>query len=226
MASRKVTVAHRSGYDKTYRNSLTGDVGTLIPLFFDEVIPDSKVNLKINVAASLPPLVSDTYMNVRLCVEAFAVPLRILYGNFEDFYDDYLRLITATDVTFNSRVFTNMSGCVPLIRLYNPDDSEYSDYLDKVISNCGAGSLLDFLDFNIETGDFVSPSVLDVSVLPLVCYHLIWQEWYRNPRVQKPAFTLESDSVGLVSRGDSRVLASSVLYQNCFWILVFSLLLN
>ena len=89
MANRKVTVAHRSGYDKTYRNTLTAYVGTLVPLFFDEVIPDTKVNLKINLAASLPPLVSDTYINVRLRVEAFAVPHRILMGNFEDFFSDY-----------------------------------------------------------------------------------------------------------------------------------------
>lgn len=221
MANRKVTVAHRSGFDKTYRNSLTAHVGTLVPLFFDEVIPDTKVNLKINLAAALPPLVSDTYMNVRLRVEAFAVPHRILMGNFEDFFSDYPSLQTATSEVIDGTVRINPTvtnkGCVPLIRLLTDD----SDFL-PVPSLNGNGSLCDYLD--LDVANVTGNSSFDVNVLPFVAYHLIWQEWYRNPRVQKPAFAINSynnTAVSLFCKGFEEetgiLLASGLPFVHCFF---------
>ena len=229
MPSRVVKVQKRSGYDKSYRNSLTANVGTLVPIFFDEVIPDSKVNLKINLAACLPPLVSDTYMNVKLRVEAFAVPHRLLMGNFEDFFADYPFEQVGLGVNVPS-TYSKLNGCVPLIRLLgNLEDMESNNVYDPDYAGSVApakhllrGSLMDYLDYDIshviESGAWDSD--LDVNVLPLVCYHLIWQEWYRNPRVQKPAFVRCAqdnelgNSISSLFEGDANPYAITLPYSS------------
>lgn len=186
---RVVKVNRRSGYDKHFRNTLTANVGTLVPILVDELCPDSKVNFKINVAASLPPLVSDTYMNVRLRIEAFAVPHRLCQANYDEFFSDFAaKYIADFDPSSDAPIdapFTlsdDMSACMPLIAL----GGDYPD-IDKVKSFIGNGSLADYMGLSSSLGDG-DPDYL-VVVSPLTAYHLIWQEWYRNPRVQKPAFS-------------------------------------
>lgn len=186
---RVVKVNRRSGYDKHYRNTLTGNVGTLVPILVDELCPDSKVNLKINVAACLPPLVSDTYMNVRLRVEAFAVPHRLCQQNYDEFFSDFAaKYIEDFDPSSDAPIDApfifadDMSACMPLIRLNSPT-VDYS----SIKALYGAGSLADYMGLS----DSIADGSVDYSVVvaPFVAYHLIWQEWYRNPRVQKPAFS-------------------------------------
>lgn len=183
--ARKVKVQQRSGFDKSFRNTLTGNVGTLIPILVDELIPDTKVNLKINLATALPPLVSDTYMNVRLRVEAFVVPHRLCQANFEDFFCDYpAKIIDSSDPSDYAEL--EFKGCMPLIQL-NTVDGNHQE-LDGLSDE---SSLCDYMGIETYPRDSSFANFrkeIVVPVAPFVAYHLIWQEWYRNPRVQKPAF--------------------------------------
>ena len=180
----RVKVPSRSGFDKSHRNSGTSFCGTLTPLLLDELIPNSRVSLKIPIAVQMPPLASDTFMNVKYAVEAFFVPMRLLCASFEDFFCDFPRRIY-TNFTYSSSQsggsFTDVRARLPVFRL---EGGSYDQYL-------GPGSLLDYLGFRsgISAGD-----TFDINPLPLVAYHLVWQEYYRNPRVQNPAF---SPSLGL-----------------------------
>ena len=175
---RVVEVIKRSGFDKSFRNSLSAFCGTLVPIFIDEVIPDTKVNLKINLATAMAPLVSDTYMNVRLRVEAFAVPHRLCQANFESFFADYPQKAKSDVSDLTQEV--DFNACMPLIRVRSNVNSEQN--LLSVLT--GNSSLFDYFGGAIVSGAYN----LDVVSAPFVAYHLIWQEWYRNPRVQKPAF--------------------------------------
>lgn len=176
---RKVKVQNRSGFDKSFRSTLTANVGTLVPILVDELMPGSKVNLKINLATALPPLVSDTYMNVKLRVEAFAVPHRLTQRNFEEFFSDY-PVEVIDGIEDRNIEFTELTACMPLVA-YASEDAEMSDALAPLIGN---GSLCDYMGL---------PAVYEAQnrfavAAPFIAYHLIWQEWYRNPRVQRPAF--------------------------------------
>ena len=72
----QVQVPHKSGFDKSHMNLLTTKCGTLTPILCDEVVPNTTVNLKLNLSATLPPLASDTFMRCDLKAEAFFVPYR------------------------------------------------------------------------------------------------------------------------------------------------------
>ena len=225
MPKRVVKVERKSGYDKTFRNTLTANVGTLVPIFFDEVIPDSIVNLKLNLAACLPPLVSDTYMNVRLKVEAFAIPHRLLMGNFEEFFADYPADYAAIDYADGSFTGVSKNACVPLIALMGRamGEDEKEVFEESIYPLLGKGSLADYLDIDlsaaIETGVEEGESFLK-NVLPFVAYHLVWQEWYRNPRVQKPAFvpSVDVDGYGkIVVTGDDNLPVMSLPFIKTYF---------
>lgn len=163
----RVNVPKLSGFDKSHRNTGSLQCGTLTPLLCDEVIPNSRVSLKVNLATQLPPLASDTYMNLKLKAEAFFCPSRLLCKSFEDFFCDD----NPKEMFVNGSPLTDVVPRVPFM-----DKNAQYAFL-------GVGSLADYLGLKD-----IAQGYIDINLLPFAAYHLIWQEWYRNPRVQKPAF--------------------------------------
>lgn len=60
--------------------------------------------------------------------------------------------------------------------------------LPLTVDKFGPSTLMDYLGFVTPSSSTASTPV-SFSPMPLIAYHLIWQEWYRNPRVQNPAFS-------------------------------------
>lgn len=174
----KVKVPRKSGFDKSHRNSGTGKCGTLIPLLCDEVIPNTRVHLRVPLVAQMPPLASETYMNVKLKLEAFFVPMRLLCGSFESWFTD-VPVDYRTSPSSSSSYTESLKGRLPVLRI-NTDDTSPAVFFSP-------GSLGDYLGFGAGSIDTDSRGV-DVNLLPFLAYHLVYNEYYRNPRVQKSCF--------------------------------------
>lgn len=172
----RVNVPRRSGFDKSHRNSGTLTSGTLTPILCDELIPNSRVSLRLPISAMMPPLVSDTYMNAKLKCEAFFVPSRLLCASFEKFFcDTPAQVANFTPAGDNaSFVPVDAIAAVPSVLFVNADNHYLS-----------AGSLADFLGIRAQ---IASNGSYTFNLMPFLAYHLVWEEWYRNPRVQRPAF--------------------------------------
>lgn len=177
----RVKVPRRSGFDKSHRNSGTLTCGTITPILCDEVIPNSRVSLKLNLAAQLPPLASETYMNASLRVEAFFVPHRLLSVSFEDFFCDFPRLMNTNTDSIATPTFQDVRSLLPVFSFV---DSTSGNASTGVLA---PGSLADYLGVRLP-GAAGSGNSINLLAAPFVAYHLLWQEWYRNPRVQRPAF--------------------------------------
>lgn len=172
----KVNVPNRSGFNKSFHNILTAPVGALVPLMCDEVIPNTRVNLKLALQASLPPLASDTFMRCNIKTEAFFVPYRILYGGFASWLTN--------EKIKNSN--TNNYESVTLPYIYESDMSTSSLYRP--------GSLADYLGIKFSSNDITYLSGLTsgtarFNIFPFLAYHLIYDEWYRNSIVTNKIFT-------------------------------------
>lgn len=161
-------VPHRSGFDKSHQNILTGKCGTLIPILCDELIPNTKVHLADIISASLPPLASDTFMRCNLKVEAFFVPSRLLYGGFVDWL---------TQNTIRDHTATNFTVETPCLQLTSSTIGVY----------CNPGSLSDYL--GLRSVNITSGSVnRNINIYPFLAYHRIYDDWYRNTNIQAPCF--------------------------------------
>ena len=175
----RVEVPKKSGFSMKHRNSGTLTCGTITPVLVEEVIPNTAVSCKLSIVHQLPPLASDTYMNVKVKVEAFFVPFRLLSRSFEAFFNDF-----PTRVSYNSSsagtgsttLFKDLMGRMPVFH-----------FADDVPSSVwGAGTLMDYLGAMLDGIQYQGG--FDFNPAALEAYHLIWQEWYRNPKVQNPCF--------------------------------------
>lgn len=177
-----VNVPKLSGFDKSHQNLFTSKCGTITPILIDELIPGSKVNLKLALAASLPPLAADTFMRCSVKVEAFFVPFRLLAGSFESWFtDDSKRFANYTSAGGSSIAPTSQKGLLPVIGNVNGlTDSD-------VISNTFApGTLADYL--GLKTGDSTLLTSGVISAMPFLAYHRVYHDWYRNTLVQSDVF--------------------------------------
>lgn len=137
--SYKVNIPRSSGFDKSHRYSGTGHCGTLIPVMCDEVIPGTKVRLRVPFAAQLPPLASETFMNAQIKFEAFFVPLRLLSASFESFFNDHPERILVP--SGSSQSWSNLKGLLPAFRMYLWGTETEPSIVGK------PGSLSDYLGF-------------------------------------------------------------------------------
>ena len=181
-----IKIRKNSGFDKSFQNIFTSKPGTIVPILVDELMPNSRVHLKVAIQASLPPLAFDTFMRVSLKVQAFFVPTRLLVGSFEDFYSGAVRTALGYDY----------HPAMPYLYHKGTNATPGSAW-KAVFAN---GSLMDYLgvrglDFNTGAG---TDADLRLSLLPVFAYHRIYQDWFRNTLVQQPVFSYPpSDSYSM-----------------------------
>lgn len=167
-----VKVQQRSGFDKSFRNLLTTTPGTLTPLVCDEYIPNTDGKLRIALSASLPPLASETFMQCDLKVEAFMVPTRLLMQGYDKWLSGDNKMKVGTPGSYQDGVIR-----APIIELV-PGAPQTDNYVKP-------GSLADYLGVKLPS---TLPSSVNISAFPFLAYHLIWDEFYRNPQIQKSVF--------------------------------------
>lgn len=187
---RKVDIPNRSGFDLSFENLLTMKVGTLTPVVCEEVIPNETYTLGYRGVVQMPPMATNFFGRVDLRLEAFFVPMRILWGGWQNFW---------------TMPANNPYGS-PVIRPTSvPSFSGVVSSLDEFSENFGPGSLADYLGLKLNTPTNLPASqIVNIpNILPWVAYHKIWDDWYRNSRIQKPAFV---NSPSLISGGLVRVL--------------------
>lgn len=194
-----IKVTKRSGFDKSHFNFFSGKVGVEYPILVDEVIGNSTINLRCSLAGSMPPLAGDTYMKCDMAVEAFFVPHRIIYPGFEDFFCQRETLAIDDTGTQGYGVHTD---ALPVGRF----DISLND---NIRSDFGIGGLPDFLGFRSSA---YATSQIDLILAPFVAYWLIWEHYYRNPLLEKPAFgpNLSSDSAILHYQSDIKYAAAAL----------------
>lgn len=171
-----VAVPKLSGFDKSHRHLLTSKCGTITPILVDEVIPGTKTNLKVALSATLPPLASETFMNCDVKCEAFFVPMRLLYGGFENWFTDF-PVYDFTD--------TDYKPVLPSVQAVY--DTTAPSELADLVKCFGPGTLADYLGMHIAS----SPQgiiTLKFTPLPWLAYHKIYDDWYRATKIQRPLF--------------------------------------
>lgn len=183
-----VNVPKLSGFDKSHQNLLTTKCGTITPILIDELIPGSKVHLKLALSASLPPLASDTFMRCSVKVEAFFVPFRLLAGSFESWFTDTEKKFAPFVSGGSSITPTARKGLLPCVGNLTPESSigagdNDQAAIDAIVS---VGGLFDYLGY--KSPNSVAVTSYAVSAMPALSYHRVYHDWYRNTLVQQEVF--------------------------------------
>lgn len=167
-----VPIPNKSGFDLSHENLFTAKCGTLYPVMVDTLLPNDTISLGHSSQLQLPPMATDFYGRVMGKFEAFFVPFRVLYGGWQDLIthpvngDNYP---AGTTVNQKAKVLPTLRGLK-------------SDML--------SGSLSDFLGRKIDAFPTdTAGATQDVrNPLPFLAYHKIYNDWYRDSRIQQEVF--------------------------------------
>ena len=164
-----VDIPNRSGYDMSYENLLTMLTGKLVPVFCEEVIPNETYNVGHLTQVTLPPMATNFYGRVDFRLEAFFVPMRILWQGWQNFFT----------------MPVNNPFSAPVVRPTSVPSLSTTDCTSPLLKR---GSLADYLGMKVSmttcpVGGFFVP-----NILPFVAYHKIWDDWYRNKQIQQRLF--------------------------------------
>lgn len=182
----KVQIKNKSGFDLAHSNFLTQKCGQLTPVCTIPMLPNDSISLGFMSQIKLPPMATSFYGRVDYRLEAFFVPYRILWGGWENFYTQPIADPYGTAV--------ERPHFLP-------------NYRDKFVGkrgvHFGRASLADYLGIKGASAgvDSSTTTYYDTlnNIFPFLAYHKIYDDWYRNANIQKPAFVRKTSFVN----GDS-----------------------
>ncbi|AXL14696.1 major capsid protein [Microviridae sp.] len=87
----------RASFDRSHGNKTTFDAGDLIPVFCDEVLPGDTFNLKMQAFARLATPLHPFMDNMFIDSFFFAVPIRLIWDNWEKFNGEQTNPGDSTD---------------------------------------------------------------------------------------------------------------------------------
>lgn len=159
----------KSKFDLSHNVKLTGDMGYLIPILCEDVLPGESWRVRSNLMVRFAPLLAPIMHKVDATIHYFHVPNRIMCTEFEDFITSgengestaetpWLQLKTALSEAWSfgdngfKAVFGESSlwtyfGCPPIARA-----ASNTDYVDDT----------------------------RINVFPWLAYQMIWQEYYKD----------------------------------------------
>jgi len=153
----------RSVFDLSYEKKLTCDMGQLVPIVCDEVVPGDVLSFGNQIVVRFQPLIAPMLHEVNVYVHYFFVPYRILWDDWEDF--------------ISGGVQGDFSSLLPR---WTVTDQEITDGATAI------GSLWDYIGLpvgvNYKTG---TPQAENAPIdFPRNAYNLIYNEYYRDENLQ------------------------------------------
>lgn len=144
----------RSAFDLSYSKTFTCDMGELIPIMVDEVVPGDVFKIGCESVIRFQPMVAPILHEVNQYVHYFFVPYRLLWDEWEDF--------------ITGGVTGNLSPALPR---WQP-----------VAGDVTTGKLWDYLGF--PTGVTPTLAMECPIDFPRRAYNFVYNEYYRDETLQ------------------------------------------
>lgn len=161
-------------FDLSHEKKLSMNMGELVPIYLQEVVPGDKFNVSTEMLIRLAPMIAPMMHRVNAYVHYFFVPNRLVWDNWQDF-------VTGGRTGMDASVLPKIT---------------FSGTL-----NILPGSLMDYMGMPITNGSVTIASDFVVSALPFRAYQLIFNEYYRDQNLSAPVDIKKSDSVTVTERG-------------------------
>lgn len=180
-----IDLPNKSGFNLDHENLFTATCGTLTPAYCKPVLPGDKISMGVNFQCQLPPMVTDFYGKIDAVFEAFFVPNRLLWKGWTDF-------ITHPSESPVYPAGTNYAArptMKPRISMPAGSTQIFKSFFQP-------GRLADYLGlkFSADTSVTITNGI-EIDALPFFAYHMIYDKWYRDTRIQSPVFVPKPDSV-------------------------------
>lgn len=184
-------------FNLSHERKIAMKLSLLVPILCQEILPGDKWRKTTSMVVRTLALLSPVMHRVRVSVDDFFVPNRLVWSSWEDFITGGRDGLSAPSFP----VFTpqNVNGVNPI-------------YLQD-------GSLLDHLGFPTmrTTGTYQTEynnAGFQFSALPLRAYTLVYDQYYRNETIEPSVLTANFKADGNVTGAD---LAAIVAIRGSSW---------
>lgn len=155
----KITRPRSNGFDLSHEKKLSCNMGRLVPILVQEVIPGDKFKVNTESLVRFAPMVAPVMHRINVYTHFFFVPNRLVYGEWEKF-------ITGGED----------GNQVPSFPKIDFTDSNRVDLLP--------GNLPDYMGLPSTEAATPMSVGLSVSALPFRAYQLIYNEYYRDQNLE------------------------------------------
>lgn len=145
-------------FDLSQKNILSMNMGFLIPVLLEDVVPGDRFRAKTEALVRFAPLLAPTLGQVNCYFHSFFIPLRLIWSESEDFLTGG-RLGTAMPVP-------------PSLSIDNTNKGLY-----------GKGNLADYLGIPAIDPAVTVGTNYSVSALPFRAYQVVYDEYFRDQNV-------------------------------------------
>lgn len=176
----------RNVFDLSHERKFSFNMGELIPIFCEEVIPGDTFKMNTEVLMRLAPMVAPIMHRVNVFTHFFYVPNRLVWDNWSKF------------ITGGETYDPNNPASVPVFPTI--------DILRDEDALIGRGQLADYLGVpnQIPGAPIGVDCRIKLNALPFRAYQLIYNEYYRDQNLQAPLALTKTD--GIVSTGEKEIL--------------------
>lgn len=150
----------KSKFDLGHEKKLSMQMGDLVPILCQEVVPGDKFQVNTETFLRMQALLSPVMHRVDATIHYFFVPNRLIWNEWEDF-------ITGGRLGTSAPPWPN-------ILMDNANKARFA-----------TGSLADYLGLPDISGVAVTPAA-PISALPFRAYQLIYDEYYRDNQLITP----------------------------------------
>lgn len=161
-----------SKFDLTHDVKLTGNMGNLIPVLCEEVLPGDNWRWKGNLLIRFAPLLAPVMHRVKATMHAFHVANRTLNTNWKE-------SITGGQ----DGESTERSSYIVMKEFLETLNGDGQATWDRVV---GTSSLWDYIGLPVlpfQTAPHTYDDQTEVNILPFLAYTQIWQYYYKDQNV-------------------------------------------
>lgn len=160
-------------FDLTHEHKLSCNMGQLIPIYLQEIVPGDRFRVSSEIMMRLAPMLSPIMHRVDVWTHYFFVPNRIIWEEFQDFITGGEDGLQQPEWPWFS--YQNIAGT----------DATLVD----------VGSLLDY--FGMQVIGAVPTEDLEFSALPVRAYVEIYNEYYRDQNLEAKVSNPKTSGVQL-----------------------------
>ena len=151
-------------HDLSHTTTLTMNMGDLVPVYMDEVLPGDVFRINTEMLLKMQPLISPIMHRVNVYMHFFYVPQRLINTSWEDF------LIGGVD----GKTVVNIAKITGTNKQFR--------------SAVTVGSLADYLGLPTNQYPDNYNAAEGISQAPFRAYQKVYNEWYMDKNLNSPSF--------------------------------------
>ena len=162
----------RSTFSRNHDCLTTFDIGKVIPIMVDEILPGDTVDMTVNGFVRLATPLRPLFHRIDLDLHAFFCPMRLTWDNWEKFMGERVDPADDPDLYSIPQIERPMSTTAPTAA-----DIDLWHYMGLPYV-CNSGT-----------------PTMSVNALPFRALALIWNQWFRDENVQDSINMSTGDTV-------------------------------